>query len=94
MHKLFFTRPHLVEEILFLRSRPQGIPSLVDLADIPALQDDTGSLEQIVRMMDVSSNVYKIVSRGRSWGTGVEVEIIAVVDRSSLPVRILEYQER
>ncbi len=93
LRKIFFTRPQIVDEILFLRSRAQGIPSLVDLAEIPLFKDDTQSLEYVARIMDTSSNVFSICSRGRSWASGIEVEIVAVVDRSILPVRILEYRE-
>jgi hypothetical protein len=38
--------------------------------------------------------VFTITSRGRSGSTGLEVEITAVVDRSQLPARILEYREQ
>jgi len=41
----------------------------------------------------VVGNVYTISSRGRAESTGLEVEILATVDRSSLPLRILEYRE-
>jgi hypothetical protein len=42
----------------------------------------------------VTSQVFTVNSRGRSESTGLEVEITAVVDRSTLPARILEYRER
>jgi hypothetical protein len=38
--------------------------------------------------------VFTITSRGRAMTTGLEVEITAVVDRSTLPARILEYREQ
>ncbi|MHC4415340.1 MAG: hypothetical protein ACYS0G_08660 [Planctomycetota bacterium] len=93
--QLLFTKEHLADEIVYLRnSRPEGITSMVDLVDIPAFQEDTATLEYLARLMDTTSNVYSICSKGRSWAGGVEVEIIAVVDRSTLPVRILEYREQ
>ncbi len=93
LEKMFFTKEHLVDEIVFARSRPGGITSMVDVADIPAFRDDIQSLQYVLRNMDVTSNVYTITSRGRAWAGGVEVEIVAAVDRSSLPVVILEYRE-
>ncbi len=82
----------IAEEIIYMRTgRPEGITSIVDLREIPELTDTL--LLGIARLMDTTSNVYTICSRGRSAATGAEVEIIAVVDRSTVPVRILEYRE-
>ena len=82
----------IADEILFLReSRPEGIVSITELEEIPDL--DPALWQRLAELMDTSSNVYTISSKGRSWSTGAEVEIIAVVDRSTLPVRILEYRE-
>ena len=82
----------IAEEIIYMRSgRPEGITSIVDLREIPELTDTL--LLTIARLMDTTSNVYTICSRGRSAATGAEVEIIVVVDRSTVPVRILEYRE-
>jgi hypothetical protein len=95
LRQLMFGREHLADEIVYLRSsRVEGISSIVDLIDIPAFQEDTGTLELLARISDTTSNVYSICSRGRSLPSGVEVEIIAVVDRSTLPIRILEYREQ
>ena len=87
-------REYLADEIIYLRqSRPEGIASLVDLIEIPAFQDDPGTLEYLAGIMDVRSSVYSITARGRSRIGDVEIEIFAVVDRSTLPIRILEYRE-
>ncbi len=92
--KLLVNQEHLADEILYLRtSRPEGITSLVDLIEIPAFQDEPASLEYLAGIMSTRSNVYSVTSVGRSWSAGVEVEIYAVVDRSTVPVRILEYRE-
>ena len=92
--QLLQDREYLADEIIYLRaSRPEGIASLVDLIDIPAFQDDPATLEYIAGIMDVSSSVYSITVKGRSRTGDVEVEIFAVVDRSTVPVRILEYRE-
>lgn len=83
----------VAEEILFMRdAKPEGIVSMLELAAIPELTDDM--LMQLGSLFDTRSNVYTISSRGRSWGIGLEVEIVAVVDRSTLPIRILEYREQ
>jgi general secretion pathway protein K len=95
LRQLMFGREHLADEIVYLRSSgAEGISSIVDLIDIPAFREDTGTLELLARISDTTSNVYSICSRGRSFPSGVEVEIIAVVDRSTLPIRILEYREQ
>lgn len=83
----------LADEILFMRdSRPQGILSLVELQKIPNITQQ--DLQAITRRFDTVSNVYTISSKGRSFASGLEVEIIAVVDRSTVPVKILEYREQ
>ena len=95
LRQLLFGREHLADEIVYLRSSGlEGISSIVDLVDIPAFREDTGTLELLARISDTTSNVYSICSKGRSLPSGVEVEIIAVVDRSTLPIRILEYREQ
>ena len=95
LRQLFLTREYLVDEITYLRSSTQqGITSLVDLTAIPAFQEDADAFSFIARNMDTTSSVYSICSRGRSWSGGVEVEITVVVDRSTLPIRILEYREQ
>jgi hypothetical protein len=95
LRQLMFGREHLADEIVYLRSSGiEGITSIVDLIEIPAFQEDTGTLELLARISDTTSNVYSICSRGRSLPSGVEVEIIVVVDRSTLPIRILEYREQ
>ena len=52
------------------------------------------SLAAIAPYADTQSYVFTVTSTGRSLSTGLEVEITAVVDRSSLPARILEYREQ
>ncbi len=92
--QLLQDREYLADEIVYLRAgRQEGIASLVDLIEIPAFRDDPGTLEYIADIMDVRSNVYSITVRGQSRIGDVEVEIFAVVDRSTVPIRILEYRE-
>jgi type II secretory pathway component PulK len=82
----------IADEIIYRRDTATGIASLVDLKSIPSIT--TQDLRQICQRFDVVSNVFTITSRGRSLATGIEVEIVAVVDRSTLPVRIIEYREQ
>jgi hypothetical protein len=95
LRQLLVGREHLADEIVYLRSsRREGISSIVDLIEIPAFREDKTTLEYLAQISDTISNVYSISSRGRSWPSGVEIEITAVVDRSTLPIRILEYREQ
>ena len=83
----------IADEIIYMRaSRPEGITSLVDLKSIPNIPTET--LRAIGQRFDTISNVFTVTSRGRSFASGLEVEIIAVVDRSTVPVRIIEYREQ
>ncbi len=94
LRRILVGQEHLADEIIFLRNRHNGITSMVDLGlEIPALRDDTGTLEYLAQIMDTYSTVYTITSRGRAAG-GIEAEIIAVVDRSTVPVKILQYREQ
>lgn len=67
-------------------ARSGGFVSLADLLTLPSVGRDR--LAQLMPLVDVSSNVYVVVSRGRDSATGVEVEIVATLDRSSIPVVI------
>jgi hypothetical protein len=83
----------VADEILFLRdSRPEGIASIVELLDVPEMTDDL--LVQMADIFTTRSNVYTISARGRSHGIGLEHEMIVVVDRSTVPARIIEYREQ
>ncbi len=85
----------LVEEILYLRnSREEGIASILDYREFLDPPDiANGQITLLAQLFDVRSNVYTISAQGRSPATGLEVEIIMVVDRSTIPVTILEYRE-
>lgn len=81
----------VVESILALReSRAEGITSIVDLLEIRRI--DPAVLGGVADQLDVTSWTFSVTSRGTS-STGQEVEIQAVLDRSTLPVRILAYRE-
>lgn len=83
----------IADEIISMRStQARGILSLVDLQKIPNIAPE--DLRAITRRFDTRSNVFCVTSRGRSWASGLEVEIVAVVDRSTVPIQILEYREQ
>ena len=83
----------LADEIIYMRdSRPEGIVSMIDLTEIRELTAEIW--ERLSSLLTTTSNVYTITSRGKSASGDVEVEIIAVVDRSTIPVRIIEYREQ
>jgi hypothetical protein len=63
----------------------------VDFWDLPGATQEV--LTQVIPLFCTDSNVFSITSRGRSDATDEVSEINIVVDRSSLPVRILEYRE-
>jgi hypothetical protein len=84
---------YIVDELLYLRERPEGITSLVALQEeIPDLDQQT--LDTLNGLFGTTSNIFTISSRGRSDASGVEIEIIAIVDRSTVPVTIVEYREQ
>lgn len=73
-------------------ARSGGFVSLADLLTVPGVgRENLGALMDV---MDISSNVYIVTSRGRDSATGVEVEITAVLDRSSIPVIIRNFSVR
>lgn len=67
-------------------ARSGGFLSLLDLEDVPSVTTDV--LADMMAHIDVKSNVYVASCRGRDSNTGLEVEIVAVLDRSSIPVVI------
>ena len=81
----------VAESIMAYRqSRAEGITSIVDLLELRRIDPDV--LATVADQLDVTGWVYSISSRGKST-SGQEVEIHAVVDRSTLPVKIIEYRE-
>jgi hypothetical protein len=63
----------------------------VDLLNVPVSR---GQLAQIYNVLTVRSNVYVVTCRGRDVKTGIEVEMVATIDRSTLPVKITELLTR
>jgi DNA uptake protein ComE-like DNA-binding protein len=82
-------QPTLVDAIVYDRAdRQTGYTSLVDLLEIDGMSRAT--LASLYPYVTVRSNVYVVASRGRDRATGVEVQIVATIDRSTLPVVIRE----
>ena len=93
LYRLLPENDRIVEELLYLRvNNDGGITSPVDYLNIPGIQ--TSMVEFLYGLFDTQSNVYTISSLGKATGSGVQQEIIAIVDRSTLPVTILEYREQ
>ena len=82
----------IADNILSLRQSPEGILSISELQDIPGMSDET--FQNLVSMFGVSSTVFSINCTGRSTASGLEVEMNVIVDRSTVPIRILEYREQ
>ncbi|MFG0284814.1 MAG: helix-hairpin-helix domain-containing protein [Phycisphaerales bacterium JB039] len=70
------------------RARQQGFVSWGDLLDVPGISRER--LAELYGIFTVRSNTFIITSRGRDARTGVDVEIIATVDRSTLPITVLD----
>ena len=93
LYRLLPDNSRLVEDLLYLRANNAGgITSPVDFQQIPGIQ--SSMVVFLNGLFDTKSNVYSISCLGRAEGSGVEQEIIAIVDRSTLPVTILEYREQ
>ncbi|MEY4183548.1 MAG: Helix-hairpin-helix motif [Planctomycetota bacterium] len=91
LERVYGLEPKVAQRIIDRRDTSTGITTLGELARIDGLSPQDAAL--MARTMDTQSSVYTITSRGRAPGTGTEVEMIVVVDRSTLPVTILEYLE-
>ena len=82
-------QPAVLDALLYDRAdRQSGYTSLVDLLEIDGISRST--LADLYPYVTVRSNVYVVASRGRDRATGVEVQIVATIDRSTLPVVIRE----
>lgn len=89
---VFVFDPSLAEDVITLReSRTGGIPSIVDLLEAGRITPEI--LGAVGHRLSTEGNVFSITSRGRSVNGDIESAIFMVVDRSTLPVQILEYRE-
>lgn len=88
---LFPSNPSLVDAIVARRDASAGgFTSVIDLLGTI----DRATLSQIARRVTVRSNVYVVSVRGRDESSGIEANLVATIDRSRLPVEILELRTR
>ncbi len=93
LYRLYPERSRFVEELLYKRSsNTGGITSPIEYLSISGIQSP--DIARLCKHFDTHSNVYTISCLGKANGSGVEQEIIVIVDRSTLPVTILEYREQ
>lgn len=85
--------PGVADSIILERNaRSGGFSNLMDLLSVPAVTNEI--LAGLYDFIDVRSNVYIATSRGQDSGTGLEVEMVATIDRSTFPVMIKEIRIR
>jgi len=83
----------LVDSLVLARDgRAQGFADIVDLLEVPAMT--RARLADLVDVLTTRPTVLAVTSRGRDERTGIEVEIVAWLDRSALPVQIRELRIR
>lgn len=93
LYRIFPDDSTLVEELVHLRTTSEiGISSPVDFLSLPGYEPSMAAF--LTDLFDTRSTVFTISVAGRTPASGIETEIIAVVDRSSVPVTILEYREQ
>lgn len=73
-------------------AEPTGFAHIMDLLSVPSIT--ARRLSTYSRSLTVESNAWVISSRGKDDASGVEAEIVAVIDRTSLPVSISEMRVR
>ncbi len=92
LRDVFDMNPKLVDTLLSRRdARPTGLTSVADILEIPGMTREV--LAPLAKHLDVQSFVFTVSSVGRSSTGGTECEILATVDRSTLPAQILSYRE-
>jgi DNA uptake protein ComE-like DNA-binding protein len=83
----------LADAIISERSaRSFGFTSVADLLDVPGMTRNR--LAQVFPLLTTRSSVYIATVRGRDTATGLETEMVATLDRSTLPVSIRELRVR
>ncbi len=66
----------------------KGLVSIIQVKAVPGMT--RRQFANVYELLTVRSNVFTITSRGRDERTGIEVEIVATVDRSVTPVVVQE----
>jgi type II secretory pathway component PulK len=72
--------------------RQTGYTSLMQLLEIQGMSRQ--ALATLYPYITVRSNVYVVACRGRDRATGIEVELVATIDRATLPITIREISVR
>jgi type II secretory pathway component PulK len=79
----------LADAILSERdSTGKGLTSIIQVKSAPGMT--RRQFANVYELLTVRSNVFTITSRGRDDRTGIEVEIVATVDRSVTPIIVQE----
>lgn len=79
----------LADAIIAERSgRPDGFATIMDLMEVPGMT--RRQLATLYQLFCTRSNVFIVNCRGRDQRTGLEVEMIVTLDRSTVPVVIRE----
>jgi type II secretory pathway component PulK len=89
---VFSFDPSLAEDVISLRnSRSGGITSIMDLLEAGRITPEL--LGAVGHRLTTQATVFSITSRGTSQVGDIETAMFVVVDRSTLPIQILEYRE-
>lgn len=87
--------PGLSDLIIFTRnSRADGFTSMLDLEAVPGLAGNRNAIVQLSSVLTVESNAFVVSSVGKDLNSGIEVEIVATIERSALPIVISDLSER
>lgn len=87
--------PTLADLIVFTRnSRADGFTSMLDLESVPGLGANPNAIVQLSAILTVQPNSFVVTSIGRDVNSGIEVEIVATIERSALPIVISDLSER
>jgi type II secretory pathway component PulK len=83
----------MADAIIAERSgRADGFTTIMDLMEVPGMTRQ--QLATVYQLFCTRSNVYTVNSRGRDQRTGLEVEMMVTLDRSTVPVVVKEVRIR
>lgn len=70
--------------------RASGFANIMDLLDVMSAEN----LAEIARSLTVRSNAYVVTCRGVDTASGIDVELVATIERTALPIVIRELRIR
>lgn len=76
----------------YRESNPEGMESILDLQRVIEVNREV--LAGMAPYIDTQSQVYRITCRGRALPAMTQVELVVTIDRSRLPVTVIDYTER